>query len=213
MKRPAQPPRALRGTRASVGGGGEGRAGRRLKGAAVPGTERGGPRCAPSRAGRSAVTGRREAGLHHGESAVRRRRQRPERREVSSPGGRWAARGAPLLSTFVPAPHRTAPLRPRPFFVSADARHGSEGRPQLRAGERCDPNGRRTEGTAELSRASAQCRTAGQHRQHRHSGHRAAPTENSREQPRVRQRIGLLKEQEQQQQQPCLSPLPRYSLT
>lgn len=108
MKRPAQPPRALRGTRASVGGGGEGRAGRRLKGAAVPGTERGGSRCAPSRAGRSAVTGRREAGLHHGESAVRRRRQRPERREVSSPGGRWAARGAPLLSTFVPAPHRTA---------------------------------------------------------------------------------------------------------
>lgn len=207
MKRPAQPPRALRGTRASVGGGGEGRAGRRLKGdgagrAAVRpepgGTERRN-RAAGGRAASRGKRGPKEAAAGSGRSAARSR----------APAGVGQRRA---LRCFRPLfPHRTAPLRPRPFFVSADARHGSEGRPQLRAGERCDPNGRRTEGTAELSRASAQCRTAGQHRQHRHSGHRAAPTENSREQPRVRQRIGLLKEQEQQQ--PCHSPLPRYSLT
>lgn len=212
MKRPVQPPRALRGTRASVGGGGEGRAGRRLKGAAVPGTERVGPRCAPSRAGRSAVTGRREAGLHHGESAVRRRRRRAaagaprgvEPRRALGSAGRSAA--FDLCSRT--APHRFGPgrslYRPTPGTAPRGVRSSERG-------SGAAPNGRRTEGTAELSRASAQCRTAGQHRQHRHSGHRAAPMENSREQPRVRQRIGLLKEREQQQ--PCHSPLPRYSLT
>lgn len=132
MKRPAQPPRALRGTRASVGGGGEGRAGRRLKGdgagrAAVRpepgGTERRN-RAAGGRAASRGKRGPKEAAAGSGRSAAR-------SRAPAGVGQRRALRCFRPLFPHRTAPHRFGPgrslYRPTPGTAPRGARSSERG--------------------------------------------------------------------------------------
>lgn len=128
MKRPAQPPRALRGTRASVGGGGEGRAGRRLKGdgagrAAVRPEPGGTERRNRAAGGRAASRGKR--GPKEAAAAGAPRGLEP-RRALGSAG-----RSAAFDLCSRTAPHRFGPgrslYRPTPGTAPRGARSSERG--------------------------------------------------------------------------------------
>lgn len=141
MKRPAQPPRALRGTRASVGGGGEGRAGRRLKGdgagrAAVRPEPGGTERRNRAAGGRAASRGKR--GPKEAAAAGAPRGLEP-RRALGSAG-----RSAAFDLCSRTAPHRTASApavlcigrRPARLRGASAAPSGGAVRPPTAAGLR-----------------------------------------------------------------------------